>query len=63
LRPVLFLVSALLLCTLPEVLFIQEGVLRFFVVGFTVVIVGAAVIWTACLDASGKEFVGRLLKK
>lgn len=63
LRPVLLLVSALLLCTLPEVLFIQEGVLRFFVVGFTTVIVGAAVIWTACLDASEKEFVGRLLKK
>ena len=63
LRPVLVLVSAIALCTLPEVVFMQEGVLRFFVVGFTVVIVGVAVIWTACLDAAEKEFVGRIFKK
>ena len=62
LRPILLLVSALALCTLSQVLFIQEGVLRFFAVGFTDVIVGAAVIWTACLDADEKEFVGRILK-
>ena len=62
LRPIFLLVSALALCTLPQVLFIQEGVLRFFAVGFTDVIVGASVIWTACLDADEKEFVGRILK-
>ena len=63
LRPVLLLVSAIALCTLPEVVFMQEGVLRFFVVGFTDVIVGAAVIWTACLDKKEKEFVSKLLKR
>ena len=63
LRPAAILVTALALCILPEVLFIQEGVLRFFVVGFTDVIVGAAVIWVACLDASEREFVTGFLKK
>ena len=63
LRPILMLVSALAICTLPEILFIQEGVMRFFVVGFTDVIVGAAVIWTACLDKKEKEFVSKLLKR
>lgn len=63
LRPILLLVSALAVCTVPEILFIQEGMLRFFVVGFTDVLVGGAVIWMWCLDASEREFVGRLLKK
>ena len=63
LRPILLLVSALAICTLPEILFIQEGVMRFFIVGFTDVIVGAAVIWTACLDKKEKEFVSKLLKR
>ncbi len=63
LRPILLLVLVLAVCTVPEVLFIQEGVLRFFVVGFTDVVVGAAVIWTACLDKKEKEFVSKLLKR
>jgi hypothetical protein len=63
LRPVLVLVSSLAVCTIPQVIFVQEGVARFFAVGFTTVIVGVAVIWMACLDASEREFVIRMLKK
>ncbi len=61
LSPVVILVSALALCTIPECIFIEEGVLRFFVVGFTVVFVAVAVIWSCCLDANEKEWLKKQL--
>ncbi len=61
--PTVFLIFSLAICTIPEYIFIGEGVLRFFVVGFTVVVVAAFVAWNFCLDATEKEFVSKLLKK
>ena len=61
LRPVGLLVGALALCTVPEYIFMAEGVCRFFVVGFTVVIAGAAVIWLGCLDANEKGWLKRTI--
>jgi len=63
LRPIILLVSSLALTAGMECLFIEEGVARFFIVGFTVVLVGGAVIWCGCLDKTEKEFVSKLLKK
>ncbi len=63
LQPVGVLVGALALCTVPECIFMEEGVARFFLVGFTVVIAAAAVAWLFCLDAKEKEFVSKLLKR
>lgn len=62
-RPVTLLMLSLLCTAGVECLFIEEGVLRFFIVGFTVVISGGAVIWMWCLSAKEKEFVSKLLKK
>lgn len=64
---VLFPVASLLLVlgavTLPQFILMPEGVLRFFTVGFSVVIAGGAAIWFLGLDAKEKEFVAKLLKK
>ena len=62
LRPVGLLVVSLLMATVPEYIFIAEGVARFFIVGFTVVIVGCSVVWFLCLDEKEKEHVSILLK-
>lgn len=62
-RPVTLLMLSLLCTAGVECLFIEEGVLRFFIVGFTVVISGGAVIWMWCLSEKEKEFVSKLLKK
>lgn len=61
--PLLLLVSSLALTAGSECIFIGEGVARFFIVGFTTVLVGGAVIWFWCLDKTEKEFVSKLLKK
>ena len=63
LSPIVLLVSSLALTAGMECLFIGEGVARFFIVGFTIVLVGGAVIWFGCLDKTEKEFVSKLLKK
>jgi hypothetical protein len=62
LRPVLVLVFSLAVCTIPQVIFVQEGVARFFAVGFTTVIVGVAAIWFGCLDAKEKEWLKKQYK-
>ena len=62
LRPVGILAGVLLLVTIPEVLLIEEGVARFFIVGFTVVIAGGSAVWLWCLDAKEKEHISMLLK-
>lgn len=62
LRPVGILAGVLLLVTIPEVLLIEEGVARFFIVGFTVVIAGGSSVWLWCLDAKEKEHISMLLK-
>ena len=61
LRPIFILVISLGAVTIPQYIFMQEGVARFFAVGFSVVIVGGLVVWTACLDKTEKEFVSKLL--
>ena len=63
LSPIALLVSSLALCTIPECIFIEEGVLRFFVVGFTVVGVAAVVTWKWCLDANEKAWIKKQIKR
>ena len=63
LRPLALLVVSLALTTIPEFIFIADGVARFFIVGFTVVLVGGVVIWYGCMDTNEKEFVVKLLRK
>ncbi len=63
LKPVLILLAALALCCLPQYLFMPEGILRFFTIGFTVVGVGGAVTWLFCLDSSEKNFLRSKLFK
>ncbi len=61
--PIILLIFSLALCTIPEYFFIGEGVLRFFVVGFTVVAVAAVVVWNWCLDANEKQWIKKQFNK
>ncbi len=63
LKPVFILFAALMLCCLPEYIFIQEGIARFFIIGFTVVMVGCPTIWFFCLDSSEKAYCTNLVKR
>lgn len=63
LKPLFVLFVVLAACTLPEYLFIKEGVVRFFIVGFTVVAAGGCTIWFCCLNSSEKMFVKGALSK
>lgn len=63
LLPVGILVFALAISTIPVCIYIKEGVLRFFVVGFTVVVVAAFVAWNWCLDADEKFWLTKQFHK
>lgn len=57
LKPIFILVTVLAICCIPEFLFIPDHALRFFIIGFTTVLVGGLTVWFFGLDASEKQFV------
>ncbi len=62
-KPVAILVSALFIACGIEVLFVEEGFLRFLLVGTTDVFVAVATIWFFCLDQGEKSFVRGFIQK
>lgn len=62
-KPVVILAAALFIACGLGVLFVEEGFLRFILVGTTDVFVAVATIWFFCLDQGEKSFVSGFIQK